>query len=354
MVPHATKAAELIDIAVQFECEPGEEWANTQFTLDYVCAKAIEAMELASQVASGGTIDFSDMIFLPVRNQWLVPSYDLVVVDEAQDMTTAQLEIAQGVCRGRICVVGDDRQAIYAFRGADSESLSRLKEELKAVEFGLKTTYRCGRVIVGEAQRFVPDFLAGEGNPEGSVAVIGSDKLVAAAGVGDFILSRLNAPLVSTAMSLLRAGKRTRIAGRDIGGGLKTLVRKFKARSVPEFLTRVSAWEEREVLRLTAAKRDPAKIDAIKDQAEMLVALSDGAKNVDEITARIEALFTDDGLGDAGLVTCSSVHRAKGLEANRVFVLRDTLRANSVEEDNISYVAITRAKLELVYVIGVK
>jgi superfamily I DNA/RNA helicase len=354
MVPHATKAAELIDIAVQFECEPGEEWADTQFTLDYVCAKAAEAMELASQVATGGTIDFSDMIFLPVRNQWLVPSYDLVVVDEAQDMTTAQLEIAQGVCRGRICVVGDDRQAIYAFRGADSESLSRLKEELKAVEFGLKTTYRCGRVIVGEAQRFVPDFLAGEGNPEGSVAVIGSDKLVAAAGVGDFILSRLNAPLVSTAMSLLRAGKRTRIAGRDIGGGLKTLVRKFKARSVPEFLTRVSAWEEREVLRLTAAKRDPAKIDAIKDQAEMLVALSDGAKNVDEITARIEALFTDDGLGDAGLVTCSSVHRAKGLEANRVFVLRDTLRANSVEEDNISYVAITRAKLELVYVIGVK
>jgi len=155
-------------------------------------------------------------------------------------------------------------------------------------------------------------------------------------------------------MSLLRAGKRTRVAGRDIGAGLKTLVRKFKARSVPEFLTRVAAWEEREVVRLTAAKRDPAKIDAVHDQAEMLTSLSDGAKNVDEITARIEALFTDDGLGDQGLVTCSSVHRAKGLEANRVFVLRDTLRTNSVEEDNISYVAITRAKLSLVYVVGVK
>jgi superfamily I DNA/RNA helicase len=155
-------------------------------------------------------------------------------------------------------------------------------------------------------------------------------------------------------MSLLKAGKRTRIAGRDIGGGLKTLVRKFKARSVPEFLTRVSAWEEREVKRLVAAKRDESKIEAIHDQASMLCSLSEEAKNVDEITTRIDALFTDDGLGDKGLVMCSSVHRAKGREASRVFVLRDTLRTGSVEEDNISYVAITRAKLSLVYVIGIK
>ena len=354
MKPHATQPGELIDIAVQFECEPGDEWANTAYTLDYVCQKAVDAMEIASKVESGGTIDFSDMVFLPVRNGWLVPMWDLAVVDETQDMTTAQLEIVQGVCRGRIGVVGDRNQAIYAFRGADVESLDRLKAELNAVEMGLTVTYRCARAIVREAQRYVPDFEAGPDNPEGSVTTITGDKLVGAAAPGDFVLSRLNAPLVSVAMTLLRAGKRTRVAGRDIGAGLKTLVRKFKARSVPEFLQRVSAWEEREALRLKAAKRDSSKIEAVHDQAEMLVSLADGAKNVDEITSRIDALFTDDGLGDQGLVTCSSVHRAKGLEANRVFVLRDTLRSNSVEEDNISYVAITRAKLELVYVVGIQ
>jgi superfamily I DNA/RNA helicase len=50
------------------------------------------------------------------------------------------------------------------------------------------------------------------------------------------------------------------------------------------------------------------------------------------------------------MITCSSVHRAKGLEAERVFVLAKTLRTDNDEERNISYVAITRAKSSLVYV----
>jgi superfamily I DNA/RNA helicase len=82
----------------------------------------------------------------------------------------------------------------------------------------------------------------------------------------------------------------------------------------------------------------------------MLISLTDGAKSVDDVIGRIEALFTDDGLGAAGVITCSSVHRAKGLEAERVFVLRDTIRDHNQEERNIHYVAITRAKRELVFV----
>jgi superfamily I DNA/RNA helicase len=264
-------------------------------------------------------------------------------------MTTAQLEIAQGVCRGRICVVGDDRQAIYAFRGADSASLDRLKMELNAVELGLTTTYRCGKSIVREAAALVPDFTAGSNNPEGEVITMLTKKMFAEASTGDFILSRLNAPLVSTAMRLLRAGKRTRIAGRDIGAGLKTLIRKFRARSINELVTRISAWEEKEIKRLTAAKRE-ARIEGVRDQAEMLISLTENAKSVSDVEDRIEALFTDDGLGQAGVITCSSVHRSKGLEANRVFVLRDTLRNHNQEELNIVYVAITRAKATLVMV----
>lgn len=352
--PHAKVVGELTDIAITFECEPDEQWAWEGWTLEYVETKALEAMELAATVKPVATgIDFADMIYLPVRNHWTHPTYDLVVVDEAQDMTVAQLEIARGVCKGRICVVGDDRQAIYGFRGADSGSLDRLKAELQAKELGLTTTYRCGRAIVALAAALVPDFEAGPANPTGSIENLLTSKLVDSANLGDFILSRLNAPLVSVAMSLLRNGKRTRIAGRDIGAGLKALIRRISkgraANSIPELLSKVQAWEQKEVDRMLKAGREE-RIEGIRDQAEMLISLTENARSVRDVEDKIDALFTDDGLGQAGVITCSSVHRAKGLEADKVFVMRDTLRAHNQEELNIQYVAITRAKSTLVFV----
>lgn len=353
IAPHATQVGDLTDIQVRFELEPDEEWVSLGFDAVYVEEKALAAMELAAKTKPVLTgIDGSDMIFLPVRNGWLHKSHDMVIVDEAQDMTTAQLEIAVGVCRGRIVVVGDDRQAIYAFRGADSNSLDRLKRELQAEELGLTTTYRCAKSIVRLAATLVPDFQAGPDNPEGEVLDWPVRQMLTEAGPGDFILSRLNAPLIGIAMKLLRAGKRTQVAGRDIGAGLSGLIRKLKARSVPEFLERLAVWEAREVTRLIRARRE-SMVEMVRDKASMLMELSDDARNVQEIHDRIDRLFTDDGLGAAGVITCSSVHKSKGLEANRVFVLKDTLRTHDQEELNIQYVAITRAKHTLVFVTGI-
>jgi superfamily I DNA/RNA helicase len=358
VAPHACKEGDLTALAISHDCEPDEALERMGFGLDYVEKRALEAMELAADVKSGDTIDFSDMIFLPVRNGWLVKQWDLGVVDEAQDMTTAQLEIAQG-CSDRMVVVGDNCQAIYGFRGADSDSLDRLKAELNATERGLTVTYRCGQEIVRVAQGWVPDFEAGPQNPEGTVRTLGREKLTESAQAGDFILSRVNAPLVSIAMSLLRSGKRARVAGRQIGKDLVAILKKMKANSVPQLLARIEAWSEREQSRQRAkmavavnGRREAilSKIEDIVDQAEMLTALADGARNVEEIYTRAENLFSDDGLGIAGVITCSSVHKAKGLEADRVFVLKDTLRETSQEECNICYVACTRAKSELVWV----
>lgn len=374
ITPHATQPGPLANLAVTFELEPDIEYhgcvvcarrrdqhtesdnhAYDGWDLEYVEDRALAAMELAaSRPPTDGVIDFSDMLFLPVRNHWLVPTYDLVVVDEAQDMTVTQLEIARGVCRGRTCVVGDDRQAIYAFRGADSDSLDRLKTELKAGELSLTTTYRCGRRIVDVARQLVPDFQCGAEH-EGTIEMVWDTKLAATAQPGDFILSRLNAPLVAIAMRLLRNGVRAEVAGKNIGKGLIALVRKLAGRgkkklAMEDFLARVSAWEGREVARMTAADRQD-RVEAIRDQAEMIVSLCEGVDDVEDIVARIEALFSDSAeFGTKGFVNCSSVHRSKGLEANRVFVLKKTLRNTNQEELNIQYVAITRAKQTLVWV----
>lgn len=360
IAPHAKTGAELYDLAVMFECEPEAQWVHEGYDTGLVCNIAAEALRFASSnkpIETG--IDFADMIFLPVRNRWMRGQFDLAVGDEAQDLTVAQLELMIGSVRpgGRVCLVGDDRQAIYAFRGADVNALSRLRAELNAAELGLKTTYRCSRAIVDVAADIVPDFVAGPDNPAGTVRDITADALMASVGYGDFILSRANAPLLPTAIALLRAGRRARIAGRDIGAGLKALIRKLArgaARdSVPAFIGRLGTWMERETARAMAIKAEytrKAKLDYIRDQHGMLLELADGAVSVGAITAAIDALFTDDGLGDAGVVTLSSVHRAKGLEANRVFILADTMKYGEIEEDNIRYVAITRAKRELVWV----
>jgi superfamily I DNA/RNA helicase len=358
IVPLAKQGADLIDLAFDFELIPDGEWVARGWGHERVCALAYQAMHLAATVKPVKTgIDYSDMIYLPVVNGWTYPMNGLVVVDEAQDMTVAQLALARGVCKGRMCVVGDDRQAIYKFRGADSGSLDRLKSELQADEMGLTVTYRCGRVIVDFASTMVPDFQAAPSNPQGEIRRLAYDKLVEQVALGDFVLSRTNAPLVATAMSLLRQGKRTRVAGRDIGAGLKAILRTIAkgkgADSLPAMLEKLAIWKERQITRLVAAGKE-AKVEQVEDQAAMIFGLAEGATSVHALEERIEALFTDDGLGQAGVITCSSVHRAKGLEADRVFILADTLKSHTDEEVNICYVAATRAKHELVMVYAPK
>ncbi len=360
--PFARTLGDLTALQLKFELEPDEEFAAQGFDSEYVEARAIEAMELAASVKPvDGIIDGADMLFLPVRNGWMTKQFDLVVGDEAQDMTLTQLALLKGVCRGRLCFVGDDRQAMYDFRGAASDALDRLKDELNAAELGLTTTYRCGQVIVELAKTLVSDFQCGPQNPVGEILELPMEKLRGEATNGDFILSRTNAPLVGVAMKLLRDGKRARVAGRDIGKGLIVIVRKLAkgraANSVPMFIDKVINWQERESARLQPMLNNKktksigeAKIEMVRDQADMLISLAEGALSVKDIENRIDSLFTDDGLGSKGVITCSSVHRSKGLEADRVFVLRDTLRSNNQEELNIQYVAITRARLTLVWV----
>lgn len=360
IVPHASRPGDLLDIAIKFDCEPEDSWARSGYPLEKVEEYALAAMVLASSIKSGETIDGSDMIFLPVRNRWLVPMFDGGVIDEGQDMTPAQLEVARGVVKpgGRICVVGDDRQAIFGFRGADSDCLDRLKHELNAGELGLTKTYRCGKIIVERAQTFVPDIEADENNPEGEILYINDKELITAAGPDDFILSRVNAPITGVAMKLFRAGKRTQILGKkDLGRGLIDLIRKLRAKDVEDFVTKVEQWCQREQARLQA-RHDNAierrrgtiltKMEDNLDKADTLIALAEGQPNVEAIIKQIDDLFSD--ASGVGMITCSSIHRAKGKEASRVFVLQDTLRDYNLEEQNLQYVAITRAKHTLVFV----
>jgi superfamily I DNA/RNA helicase len=377
ITPLATCPEDLVALVVQFDCVPDDQWKSDGFDVAWVASRAFAALQLAATekpIATG--IDFADMIFLPIKNRWLRPTYDLVVVDEAQDMTVSQLLLAQGVCSGRIAIVGDSHQAIYGFRGADSGALDRLRVELQAATLQLTTTYRCGKAIVTTAQRYVPAFEAGPANSDGVISAVPRAELTTAVRPGDFVLSRTNAPLVSSALALIRLGVRVKIEGRDIGAGLKAIVTKLAkgpaANSIPKWLEKLGTWRDRETERAAKAKLD-SKAEQILDQYETLLALSDGVSGIPELLARLDTLFADTE-GAPAHVVCSSVHKAKGLEASRVFVLEWTLHPpvpcqtcrkrpkgcqcpayvpdprQAQEEANIAYVAITRAKDELTWV----
>ena len=96
-------------------------------------------------------------------------------------------------------------------------------------------------------------------------------------------------------------------------------------------------------------KRDPhlakAKLAQLQDNVDTINTLAETVASVEERTRKLEMLFNDEA--GAASVMCSTVHKAKGLEADRVWVLEDTLRDGNQEEQNVRYVAYTRARKEL-------
>ena len=354
--PFAQKGEELLDLQAEFDLCPEIGEHGQQYDDLFICNNAIKVMGLAKH--RDGMIDFADMLYVPLVNGFIQPWFNLVCIDEAQDMNLTQLMLAQRCCKkgGRIVVVGDDRQAIYGFRGADSGSLDRLKTELKASELGLTTTYRCPKLVVAEAQKLVPDFNAAPEAPEGEIQQMDMKDVVDKVQVGDFIISRINAPLAGLCLRILRKGIRAKVEGKDIGRGLVSLVRKLgKSKSMTQFMERLTKWEDQTCAKWAAANKE-AKVDEAHDKADTLRELSDGLTSLRELETRIDSLFADNVM-DSPQVVLSTVHKIKGSEADRVFVLKDTLycfkgAAAMQEEKNIHYVAITRAKKILVLVNG--
>lgn len=342
---------DLVELALERGIEVSEDLEECGYTVEKLASMALAGLEASKVRDRRGRISFDDMVWLPVAMGWARPRYDLVVVDEAQDMNLPQLTMARKAVRagGRICVVGDDRQAIYGFRGAVQNGMEMMRTELGAQVLPLTTTYRCPKAVVAVAAQIVPDYRAADSAPDGVVRKDVTDAVYLQAQAGDAILSRINAPLMALCLRFLRDGKAARIEGRDIGKLLAGIAEKLNARSVPDFLRKLSTWEERQLKRASCGRTPEARIQSIQDQAATLRAVAEGATGMPEVLRRLETLFQNTQPGERPQIVLSSVHKAKGLEWDRVFCLADTFRNDLAgEEANIKYVAVTRAKQELI------
>lgn len=354
-INHLATLPDAVDLAWRFDCLPD---TDSDYTVEDIASIALSICLKSQQ--NDGTVSFADMLYLPLALNLTRANWDLVVVDEAQDMSPTQIILSQRCVKstGRIVVVGDEKQSIYGFRGSDSQTIDNLKSTLSADELGLTVTHRCPKSVVSLAQRLVPDYIAAESAPDGIVDTISYADLARFVTPGSFVLSRKNAPLMTVCLSLLRQNIRARIQGKDIGAQLRSIVTKLKASSVSDFLSRLYTWQEKEIKRAQSRGNGigSGREDIVRDIYETLCALSEDVTGMDELYGKIESLFSEThDVERSDYVVCSSVHKAKGLEASRVFVLAETLypgnRHDVMEEQNIEYVAITRAKHHLSMVV---
>lgn len=345
----ADSDSEILDLAETYECTGNGTFTETQWI-------GFARYVLAQSKIKSHTISYSDMVWLPVVLGMQVKRFDLVFIDETQDLNRVQVELALMAAgrTGRIIAVGDKNQAIFGFAGADSTGLDRLIERLSATVMHLSVTYRCARAIVALAQQYVPEIQAAEHAVEGIVNDnVSLDKLLTGVVAGDCIVSRTNAPLVKICLKLLLAGKRAAIRGKkDLSKSLLALVKKSRTGYIADFAAWLNAYQTRETERLVKGGKEK-QIDSLNDKCETLHALAEGCVTTQELCARIESLFSDATVGQN--IVLSNTHRAKGLEWNKVWMIWDTFRPNSAQEErNLTYVAITRAKTELNLVKGVR
>jgi len=308
-----------------------------------------------------GEIDFTDMLWLPHSFKLNPSAYPVVLVDEAQDLNSAQLELVIKCCngRGRKVFVGDRFQAIMAFAGSNSDSMDRIIERTNAKTLPLSICYRCPTSHIKLAKEFSPNIEPAPGAIEGEVKYISELELANSVEVGDLVLCRMTAPLIRVCLELIAKQVPAQVKGVDVAKQLIDVINDvakmpgFDYRLFEKFLEDYS--------------RDKAmKLSVNEDSTLILTAFLDKvdgvrycyqwfkSRTIDWLCQDIDRLFSDRNSEDC--VILSTIHRSKGLENDTVFILypeklpltwKNQKPSELDQEYNICFVAHTRAKKTL-------
>lgn len=328
---------------------------------------AIRGLEFHRQI--GATIiDFDDMIWLPVVTGIRMFGNDWVIGDEWQDANRARRALARKMLKpnGRAMFIGDRHQAIYGFAGADASSIDSTIKEFNCIELPMTVSFRCPQAVVRHAQSVVSHIEAAPTASEGEVSRIDEKEFWVAGGTksslhqtDDAILCRNTKPLVSTAFQLIKHGIPCHVEGRDIGAGLIKLVERFeKARTMAAFRDRITAYKDQQMARLMAKGKE-TQAQSVEDKVDTILVIAEACQSVDELKGKIGSMFQDADGERKPTLTLSTVHKSKGREWKRVFLMGENIYMPSSyarqdwqleQERNLQYVAYTRAKSELVLV----
>lgn len=313
-----------------------------------------------------GRIDFSDMLLLPlIFSQGKPELYDTVMIDEAQDTSATRRLMALHVARtgARVVAVGDPAQCIYHFAGSTINAMDLIRDATGAEELPLNITYRCPKSVVKLAQIWVPDYTAHDENGDGTIRTIPHTKFwLEQLQVGrDVILCRNMGPLVGVAKRLRKSGIPCIVEGQS-GKAIIALATKWGTDiTVDQLDVMLSKHLETELEKWKAKNREDKaewvseKVGILRDLMEDV----DGDRPVRTLVQRLEMTFGEGQYQNQDLVRLCTIHRSKGREWERVFILgRNRYQPSKwaktetecQSEKNLAYVAVTRTKEELVEV----
>lgn len=313
-------------------------------------------------------IDYTDMVWLPVELSMNAKLFqkDFIFIDECQDQSLMSIELfLKCFKRGtRFIAVGDEDQCINTFAGASEDAFQYMKDYPKTTAFELPICYRCPRSVVELARNLVPEIKYREGAPEG---VIQDNCWTNMLSSGDMVISRSKAPLLKVYVKLLRNGVQCHIKGQEFGTNLKKLLEEIDCEELNANLKSDGVFvrlfdnlfDMRNKMMETNGLdyQDATLTSYVTERYDMINALNILAENYTtktELIEHIDEMFDENREG----VILSTIHKAKGLEADNVYVLCNSSMPSKLAkkdweksaEQNLIYVAYTRAKKKLGFI----
>ena len=301
-------------------------------------------------------IDYSDMLYLPATMNLRCTKYKNILVDEVQDLNKCQAAIIKKIRakESRLVVVGDPYQSIYLFAGADTESFESFGAADGTKVLPLSVTYRCPIAVVEEARKYCPTISHAPNAEQGYVGEGFIDEVEE----GDAVLCRNNSPLFEAYLDFIDDDKKAYIVGKDIQEKFDKLIHPYRNSHISSLMDGLRDGLDRldDILKQKGVKKpeNHPQYQSLSDISRALSILASKSSDMNHLKRMITDIFCE----KKDAIVMSSIHKSKGLEYDNVFLLRPDLLpsrfAKSEEElkqeNNLLFVAITRAKKEFRYI----
>ena len=309
-----------------------------------------------------GYYDFTDMLEKAARGA-IRSDAEVVFVDEAQDLSPLQWRVIEKLCRRahEVHIAGDDDQAIYTWAGADAHGMARFTDKHRGHSEVLSLSHRLPAAVHSRSQdlirrinlrvdkEFRPREDVGLVRVHGSINSVdvthGEDVLLLAR--THSVLREVEQSLVERRVPYIRETGRPGMYQNKYASGIRAYNKLVRG----ERLTDGDRHHLHNVA--SASTRGHLERDdfAAIVRSPFWVAL--------QIPGRVVDFYADADLESTPTIRLSTIHAAKGHEADRVILLTDmttrvgqSAETNPDDEIRVWYVGMTRAKRVLDIVEG--